>query len=71
MQIGVESARRSTVEFICTDGIEMGTIIKEILEDEDGALQLRFAFTLEREGMAHGSLEERELADAMGMGKAT
>ena len=56
------------VEFIRTAGIEMGTIVNEILEDGDGALHLRFAFTLEREGMAHGSPEEREFADGMARG---
>ena len=39
------------IEFIRTSGIEMGTIVNEILED-DGALHLRFAFTLKREGLA-------------------
>ena len=36
-----------------------GKIRYEILEDEDDPLHLRFVFTLEREGMAHGSPEER------------
>ena len=39
------------VEFTRTAGIEMGTIVNQILEDGDGALRFRFAFTLEREGM--------------------
>ena len=56
------------VEFIRTAGIEMGTIVNEILEDADGALRLRFAFTLEREGMAHGSAEEQAFADGMAKG---
>ena len=43
----------------------MGTIVNEILEDGDGALHLRFAFTLGREGMAHGSPEEKEFVDGM------
>ena len=56
------------VEFIRTAGIEMGTIGNEILEDAAGGLHLRFAFTLEREGMAHGSPEQREFADGMPRG---
>ena len=56
------------IEFIRTAGIEMGTIINEILEDDSGALSLRFAFTLEREGLAHGSAEEKEFADTMARG---
>ena len=56
------------VEFIRTAGIEMGTIVNEILEDEAGELHLRFAFTLEREGMAHGSAEEKAFADGMAKG---
>ena len=56
------------VQFIRTAGIEMGTIVNEILEGEDGALQLRFAFTLEREDMAHGSPEEQDFADGMAKG---
>ena len=56
------------VEFIRTAGIEMGTIVNEILEGEDGELHLRFAFTLEREGIAHGSPEEQEFADTMARG---
>ena len=56
------------IEFIRTAGIEMGTIVNEILEDEAGDLHLRFAFTLEREGMAHDSPEERAFADGMAKG---
>ena len=56
------------VEFIRTAGIEMGTIVNEILEDEDGELLLRFAFTLEREDLPHGSTEERDFADGMAKG---
>ena len=56
------------VEFIRTAGIEMGTIVNQILEEEDGELHLRFAFTLEREGIAHGSPEEQEFADGMARG---
>lgn len=50
------------VEFLRTRGIEMGTITNEILEDETGALHLRFAFSLERADMEPGSPEETEFA---------
>ncbi len=56
------------VEFIRTAGIETGTIVNEILEDADGGLGLRFAFTLEREGLEHGSAAERAFADGMARG---
>ncbi len=56
------------IEFIRTAGIEMGTIVNEILEDAAGELSLRFAFTLEREGLPHGSAEERDFADGMARG---
>ena len=55
------------IEFIRTSGIEMGTIVNEILED-DGALHLRFAFTLKREGLADRSKEETEFAENMARG---
>lgn len=56
------------VDFIRTAGIEMGTIVNEILEDKNGELLLRFGFTLEREGMPHGSAAEKEFADTMAKG---
>src|SRR5438552_5591525 len=40
-------------------GRTRGTIDNEILEDERGGLQLRFAFALEADGIAPGSDEER------------
>ena len=40
-------------------GRTRGTIDNEILEDERGELQLRFAFGLEAEGLPSGSAEER------------
>jgi len=56
------------VEFLRTRGIEMGTITNEILEDETGALQLRFAFSLERADMAPGSQEEKAFAAGYAQG---
>lgn len=43
----------------------MGTIVNEIVEDADGALGLRFTFSLESEGIAPGSAEERQFAERM------
>lgn len=59
---------KTKVEFLRTRGIEMGTITNEIVEDADGALQLRFAFSLERADMKAGSAEEREFAAAYAQG---
>ncbi len=56
------------IAFIRTSGVEMGTIVNEILEDADGALHLRFAFTLERADLAPGSREETEFAEGMARG---
>ena len=53
-----------TVEFERLDGIERGTILNEIL-DEDGELALRFTFTLSREDMEDGSAAEKAYADSM------
>lgn len=53
---------KTKVEFLRTRGIEMGTITNEIIEDETGALRLRFAFSLERADMWSGSAEEQEFA---------
>jgi hypothetical protein len=54
----------STVEFERLDGIERGTILNEIL-DQDENLALRFTFTLSREDMEDGSDEEKAYADGM------
>ena len=59
---------KTRVEFLRTRGIEMGTITNEILEDESGALQLRFAFSLERADMKPGSQEEKEFAAGYAQG---
>lgn len=59
---------KTRVEFLRTRGIEMGTITNEILEDETGALQLRFAFSLERADMTPGSPEEQEFAAGYAQG---
>jgi hypothetical protein len=48
------------VHFERVQGRTRGTIDNEILEDDRGELQLRFTFALEAEGVAPGSLEEKE-----------
>ncbi|NNL84519.1 MAG: DUF1857 family protein [Myxococcales bacterium] len=53
-----------TVVFQRLDGVERGTIVNEILE-ENGALVLRFRFELSREDMADGSDEEKAYAEGM------
>src|SRR6478672_6241324 len=59
---------KQKVEFVRTRGIEMGAIVNEILEDEAGGLQLRFAFSLEREDIAPDSPVEREFAAGYAQG---
>lgn len=44
----------------------MGTILNEIVENEKGELCLKFTFTLEVAGMAHGSPEEKAYAETIG-----
>lgn len=46
------------VKFERTKGATLGTILNEI-DDEDGELVLRFTFSLEKDGLAPGSEEER------------
>jgi hypothetical protein len=48
------------VHFERVQGRTRGTIDNEILEDDRGELQLRFAFALETEGIAPDSAEEKE-----------
>ena len=48
------------VQFERVQGRTRGTIQNEILEDERGELQLRFAFALETEGVTPGSPAEQE-----------
>jgi len=43
----------------------MGTILNEIVEDADGVLRLRFTFSLEADGVAPGSAEEKHFAERM------
>ena len=43
----------------------LGTILNEIVEDDDGELALRFTFTLSVAGVADGSAEEMDFAAKM------
>jgi hypothetical protein len=56
---------QETVRFERTSGEVMGTILNEILEDEDGEAQLRFSFDLELEGAEPGSKEEADYEETM------
>jgi hypothetical protein len=56
---------QDTVRFERTSGEVMGTILNEILEDEAGELELRFAFDLELEGVEAGSQEETDYRETM------
>jgi hypothetical protein len=53
------------VKFERTSGRVLGTILNEIIEDDDGDLALKFTFTLSIEGVAAGSAEEKEFAGQM------
>ena len=55
-------------DFLRATRIEVGTIVNGALGDADGAVHPRFAFTLEREDMAHGSAEGRKCSDGMARG---
>jgi hypothetical protein len=54
------------VHFERVEGRTRGTIDNEILEDDRGELQLRFAFALETEGVAPDSPQEKEHFSATG-----
>ncbi|HZO05796.1 MAG TPA: SRPBCC family protein [Solirubrobacterales bacterium] len=56
---------QNTVTFERTAGSVMGTILNEILETEDGELELRFSFNLELEGVEDGSREETDYEATM------
>jgi hypothetical protein len=58
-------APEHTVTFERTSGSVLGTIRNEILEDDAGALLLRFAFDLELQGVATGSAEEGDYEATM------
>lgn len=53
------------VKFERTSGRVLGTILNEIVEDNDGELALKFTFKLRIEGIEPGSAAEREFAGQM------
>jgi Domain of unknown function (DUF1857) len=57
--------QQRTVKFERTSGRVLGTILNEIVEDNDGDLALKFTFKLSVDGVAPGSAAEREFADQM------
>jgi hypothetical protein len=56
------------VKFERTSGRVLGTILNEIIEDDDGDLALKFTFTLSVAGMAPGGAEENEFTGQMEAG---
>ena len=56
---------QESVVFERTFGSVLGTIRNDILQGEDGELQLRFSFDLELEGVEPGSQEERDYEETM------
>jgi hypothetical protein len=56
------------VKFERVSGRVLGTILNEIIEDDDGDLALRFTFTLSIDGIAAGSTVENEFAANMEQG---
>lgn len=56
---------QDTVRFERTSGEVLGTILNEILDGDDGELQLRFSFDLELQGVEPGSAEETEYEATM------
>ena len=53
------------VKFERTSGRVFGTILNEIVEDNDGDLALKFTFRLSVDGVEPGSAAEREFAGQM------
>jgi hypothetical protein len=56
---------KSKVEFRRVEGRVLGLITNEILENSAGELELEFSFSLEIEGVEHGSREERDYEETM------
>jgi hypothetical protein len=56
------------VKFERVSGRVLGTILNEIIEDDDGDLALKFSFALAVAGIEPGSAAEREFAGQMEQG---
>ena len=65
MQERVTFEPEKRVVFERTKSSAMGTILNEIVETEDGRLALRFRFSLQVDGIPHGSDEEEAYAERM------
>jgi hypothetical protein len=65
MQERVTFEPQERVTFERTRSSAMGTILNEIVTLDDGAMGLRFTFTLKVDGLEHGSDEEAAFADRM------
>lgn len=65
MQERVTFAPEERVTFERTKSSAMGTILNEIVTLEDGAMALRFKFTLDVDGLADGSAEETAFTERM------
>ncbi len=53
------------ITFERLSGPVLGTILNEIIEDDEGALNLRFSFSLEAADLSPGSEEESAFAETM------
>ena len=56
---------QNSVKFERLSGSALGTILNEILEDPANGLQLRFTFSIEPQGVAPGSQEEKDFRAMM------
>ncbi len=65
MQERVAFEPETRVVFERTKSSAMGTIVNEIVETEEDGLALRFRFSLQVDGIPHGSDEERAYAERM------
>jgi Domain of unknown function (DUF1857) len=59
------------VQFERLSGRVLGTILNEIIEDDDGDLALRFTFNLTIDGVSDSSAAERQFANEMESGYLT
>jgi len=65
MQERVTFEPEERVTFERTRSSAMGTILNEIVTQDDGSMGLRFTFTLDVDGLADDSKEETEFAERM------
>jgi hypothetical protein len=63
MQERVTFEPEERVTFVRTESSAMGSVVNEIVELDDGALGLRFTFSLDVDGLEEGSPEESAFAE--------